>query len=129
MPTSSDLYNDLVELVAKIQAVIDRGDELHDYSYTKSPEYIAMKADQARLQKLYRDTWNVEHNAVITEKTGFKIGDRVHYFAMQWMGIGGVMYTGKIVMYRGVLKVRSDDLIEGKRYFQVNNGWTLDKEQ
>lgn len=119
---ANELLERLNQHVSKMQVIIDTQESLQECHYVNDPYWQGLIAEEKKLRKAYKDAWNQEYNQKTIANTGLEVGDKVVYFAPSWI-LGGTWYKGVIVLYRGKIKVRVDQPIEGKRYFQVNKGW------
>lgn len=106
-----------------MQTIIDTNEALGEYHYRNDPFWLKLESERKALNQAYKDAWNKEYNEKAMEATGLKPGDRVSYFSLSWTGLGASTWYGTIVVYRGKIRVKADETIEGKRYFQVNKGW------
>jgi len=123
MPNSETLLKELNSHVARMQTIIDTNEALGEYAYVNDPFWHKLRREEKALRDAYNQAWKEEYNEKVREATGLKPGDRVSYFSLSWTGMGASTWYGSIVMYRGKLTVKADELIDGKRYFQVNKGW------
>ena len=123
MQSSEDYRKALAAKVEEIQAIIDANEAKGNYSFVSEPAFRALEAEERKLRKAFNEAWKDEYNAKAMNATGLKPGDRVSYFSLSWTGLGASTWYGTIVLFRGKIRVKVDEMIEGKRYFQVNKGW------
>jgi hypothetical protein len=115
-----------------IQAMTD--DELRNVR-TNMPKYLNDMTDEQKelsrtvyaeqkkrydvnLEKEYR-----EYNDQV-EKAGYKIGDKVSYFARLMLGIGGVVVKGTVAK-RKKYYVKLDVEFNGKKTAHLTNAWKI----
>ena len=58
------------------------------------------------------------------EKAGYKVGDKVSYFARSMIGFGGITVTGKIGK-RKKYYVTLDRPFNGKKTAHLTNAWKI----
>lgn len=137
-PVYRDLWVRNVEVCAECNKEIQRiarYEAEHPAPNGPDPEYLAtlramyhrtneLNRQSGELRKQIRQEWNRAQTEEARQKTGFKEGDRVEYFARSFCGIGGETVTGTVKLYRGLLRVRLDrPWHDGRRYIGIGIGW------
>src|SRR5258708_31916024 len=65
-----------------------------------------------------------EEQADAMREAGAFVGQRVSYFCRSMLGLGGITITGQIRANRnGIVVVRLDQIVDGKREASWNKGW------
>ncbi len=83
----------------------------------------AIYSEQKKRYDLRQATETAGYNAEV-EKAGYKIGDKVSYFARSMIGFGGILITG-IVGKRKKYFVKLDQTFDGKKTAHLTNQWKL----
>ena len=92
------------------------------------PHQVLPDKNRIEFQKLRVDydkkikVWKSQHIIEAKKATGLIEGDYVEYIAVSPFGMTEA-FTGKVVVYKGLLKVKLDAKHMGKRYASVHKGW------
>ena len=107
---------DLQKLMDKMNAMLDIHKVLKDPKNASKYEVLRMEYDK----KL--KIWKKQHVQEAKRATGLKEGDRVEYVAVSPFGMTE-SWKGKVVIYRGMLRVKLDGKNQGRRYVAIHKGW------
>ena len=106
---------DLQKIVDKMNALLGVHQVLPEKNMAK------FKTLQAEYDKKVK-VWKKQQVGEAKKATGLKEGDYVEYISVSPFGMTEA-FTGKVVVYRGMLKVRLDAKHTGKRYVAIHKGW------
>ena len=95
---------------------------LNDQSEEQKIISHAVYAEQTQRYKAAKSENYAEYNRQV-EEAGYKVGDKVSYFARSYLGFGGVVITGTVQKRAKYYVKLIDRSVNGKKIAHLTRAW------